>query len=234
MITEVRGRRTGRRCSRRTATLRVDAGSTRGGTAVPAEGCSRPWTTSGSGPRGTAAGRPAAPATRRRCGRRWRRLVDAAARGQRQAYVARLATTRRSAPPARSSARRVSASGTSSTSACTSAGRRTARAWWGGVGQRRVQARCCSGTRSTTAASAGSSSRPTCLNDRSQAAIARLGATREGVLRRHVCRADGTFRDTVVFSILRDEWPPVRAGLRARLPRDPAARVDGCVSSARS
>jgi RimJ/RimL family protein N-acetyltransferase len=54
-------------------------------------------------------------------------------------------------------------------------------------------------------------------NDRSQSAIARLGATREGVLRRHQKRADGTFRDTVVFSVLRDEWPVVRAGLEARL-----------------
>ena len=40
--------------------------------------------------------------------------------------------------------------------------------------------------------------------------IAKLGATREGVLRRHKRRADGTFRDTVVFSVLRDEWPAVR------------------------
>jgi RimJ/RimL family protein N-acetyltransferase len=55
------------------------------------------------------------------------------------------------------------------------------------------------------------------VNQRSQAAIARLGATREGVLRRHTRRADGTFRDTVVFSVLRDEWPQVRAGLEARL-----------------
>jgi N-acetyltransferase len=55
-------------------------------------------------------------------------------------------------------------------------------------------------------------------NDRSQAAIEKLGATREGVLRRHQKRADGTFRDTVVFSILRDEWPTARAGLEARLP----------------
>lgn len=55
------------------------------------------------------------------------------------------------------------------------------------------------------------------INARSQAAIARLGATREGVLRRHKARADGTFRDTVVFSVLREEWPAVRAGLRARL-----------------
>ena len=57
------------------------------------------------------------------------------------------------------------------------------------------------------------------LNERSQAAIARLGATREGVLRRHMRRADGTFRDTVVFSVLRDEWPAVAAGLRTRLDR---------------
>ena len=54
-------------------------------------------------------------------------------------------------------------------------------------------------------------------NERSQAAIARLGATREGVLRRHQKRADGTFRDTVVFSVLLDEWPDVRAALLDRL-----------------
>ena len=55
------------------------------------------------------------------------------------------------------------------------------------------------------------------VNERSQGAIARLGATREGVLRRDKRRADGTFRDTVVFSILREEWPAVRAGLEDRL-----------------
>jgi RimJ/RimL family protein N-acetyltransferase len=55
------------------------------------------------------------------------------------------------------------------------------------------------------------------LNTRSQAAIARLGARREGVLRRHTRREDGSFRDTVVFSVLREEWPDVRAGLEARL-----------------
>lgn len=54
-------------------------------------------------------------------------------------------------------------------------------------------------------------------NEHSQAAIAKLGATREGVLRRHTRRADGTFRDTVVFSITVDDWPAVRAGLRERL-----------------
>jgi hypothetical protein len=45
----------------------------------------------------------------------------------------------------------------------------------------------------------------------------RLGGQREGVLRRHTRREDGTFRDTVVFSVLADEWPTVRAGLKARL-----------------
>jgi RimJ/RimL family protein N-acetyltransferase len=55
------------------------------------------------------------------------------------------------------------------------------------------------------------------LNTRSQEAIARLGARREGVLRREQRREDGTFRDTVVFSILMDEWAAVRAGLTARL-----------------
>ena len=56
-------------------------------------------------------------------------------------------------------------------------------------------------------------------NTRSQAAIAKLGATREGVLRRHMLMADGSFRDTVVFSILADEWPDVRKRLEARINR---------------
>jgi N-acetyltransferase len=55
------------------------------------------------------------------------------------------------------------------------------------------------------------------LNTRSQAAIAKLGATREGVLRRHIKREDGTFRDSVVFSVLKDEWPEVKARLQVRL-----------------
>jgi N-acetyltransferase len=54
-------------------------------------------------------------------------------------------------------------------------------------------------------------------NTRSQAAIAKLGATREGVLRRHMKLADGSWRDTVVFSILADEWPDVRKGLQQRI-----------------
>ena len=55
------------------------------------------------------------------------------------------------------------------------------------------------------------------INTRSQAAIAKLGATREGVLRRHRRRGDGSWRDTVVFSVIVDEWPTVRDGLRRRL-----------------
>lgn len=54
-------------------------------------------------------------------------------------------------------------------------------------------------------------------NARSRAAIEKLGAQFEGVLRRHMRRPDGTWRDTAVYSILVDEWPGVRAGLEARL-----------------
>jgi RimJ/RimL family protein N-acetyltransferase len=54
-------------------------------------------------------------------------------------------------------------------------------------------------------------------NERSQAAIARLGAVREGVLRHQYVRRDGSLRDTVMYSIVPDEWPQVRATLQARL-----------------
>ena len=55
------------------------------------------------------------------------------------------------------------------------------------------------------------------LNAQSRAAIARLGAKQDGVLRNHTRMPDGTLRDTVVFSVLDSEWPAVRNGLRARL-----------------
>lgn len=55
------------------------------------------------------------------------------------------------------------------------------------------------------------------VNTRSRAAIEKLGARFEGVLRRHLRRPDGTWRDTAVYSILVDEWPAVRAGLEARV-----------------
>lgn len=54
-------------------------------------------------------------------------------------------------------------------------------------------------------------------NARSRAAILKLGATFEGIARRHKPRADGTWRDSAVYSVLIDEWPEVRAGLEARL-----------------
>ncbi|TRV74656.1 GNAT family N-acetyltransferase [Streptomyces sp. 130] len=55
------------------------------------------------------------------------------------------------------------------------------------------------------------------LNDRSRKAIARLGARQEGVHRRHRRRPDGSWRDTVYFSLLADEWPQAKARLAARL-----------------
>jgi N-acetyltransferase len=54
-------------------------------------------------------------------------------------------------------------------------------------------------------------------NARSQQAIARLGAQYEGVLRRYQRRSDDTVRDTMMFSVLAEEWPTVRAALIARL-----------------
>jgi uncharacterized protein len=52
-------------------------------------------------------------------------------------------------------------------------------------------------------------------NNRSQAAIERLGASREGVLRHQRLRPDGTWRDTVQYSMISDEWPSARARLEA-------------------
>jgi RimJ/RimL family protein N-acetyltransferase len=54
-------------------------------------------------------------------------------------------------------------------------------------------------------------------NLRSQSAIERLGAKRDGVLRAHMRHRDGSLRDTVVYSILRAEWPALRARLDDRL-----------------
>lgn len=61
------------------------------------------------------------------------------------------------------------------------------------------------------------------LNKASQAAIERLGATRDGVLRGHQQMADGRLRDTVVYSILDREWPAVRQNLQFLLARGGAA-----------
>ncbi|MCC6316548.1 MAG: GNAT family N-acetyltransferase [Gemmatimonadaceae bacterium] len=57
------------------------------------------------------------------------------------------------------------------------------------------------------------------FNFASQQAIARLGAQRDGVLRHHQARRDGTVRDSVMFSILAAEWPDVKRHLELRLQR---------------
>ncbi|GAB5560197.1 MAG: hypothetical protein SynsKO_18440 [Synoicihabitans sp.] len=56
-------------------------------------------------------------------------------------------------------------------------------------------------------------------NTRSQRAIERLGARREGVLRRHMKLYDGFVRDSVFYSILSAEWPTVKTSLESRLDR---------------
>jgi RimJ/RimL family protein N-acetyltransferase len=57
------------------------------------------------------------------------------------------------------------------------------------------------------------------LNEKSRAAILRIGAKQDGILRKHTMTYSGRIRDTVYFSILDDEWPAVKAGLEARLHR---------------
>jgi RimJ/RimL family protein N-acetyltransferase len=57
------------------------------------------------------------------------------------------------------------------------------------------------------------------FNLASQRAIEALGAKRDGVIRHHAPRRDGTARDTVLYSILAHEWPDVRRHLELRLAR---------------
>jgi N-acetyltransferase len=56
-------------------------------------------------------------------------------------------------------------------------------------------------------------------NHASQRAIERLGARRDGVIRHHALRRDGTVRDTVMYSIVAGEWPEIRAHLQYMLAR---------------
>jgi RimJ/RimL family protein N-acetyltransferase len=58
------------------------------------------------------------------------------------------------------------------------------------------------------------------FNFRSQKAIEALGAKKDGVLRHHQARRDGTVRDSVMYSILKSEWPDVRRHLELRLRRN--------------
>jgi len=61
------------------------------------------------------------------------------------------------------------------------------------------------------------------FNFRSQRAIEALGAKKDGVIRNHWPRRDGTIRDTVMYSVLAHEWPDVRRYLQFRLKRNEAA-----------
>jgi len=60
------------------------------------------------------------------------------------------------------------------------------------------------------------------FNYASQRAIERLGAKRDGVIRHHQARRDGTARDSYMYSVLAHEWPDVRRHLRLRLSRNDA------------
>jgi len=62
------------------------------------------------------------------------------------------------------------------------------------------------------------------LNERSQRAIERLGAVKEGVLRNHMIRPDGTIRDSVYYSILDREWPGVKKRLEGMLGVQPTGK----------
>ena len=55
------------------------------------------------------------------------------------------------------------------------------------------------------------------LNEQSRAAILRLGAKQEGILRKHLILPSGRVRDSVLFSIIDEEWPEVKARLTAKL-----------------
>ena len=57
------------------------------------------------------------------------------------------------------------------------------------------------------------------FNNQSRRAIERLGAQLDGILRKHQRAANGTLRDTAVYSITADEWPTVRAHLDFQLAR---------------
>jgi RimJ/RimL family protein N-acetyltransferase len=55
------------------------------------------------------------------------------------------------------------------------------------------------------------------LNTKSRQAILRLGAKKEGVLRKHMIMRDGRVRDSVLYSVIESEWPGVRSGLEAMM-----------------
>ena len=72
------------------------------------------------------------------------------------------------------------------------------------------------------------------LNERSRAALAGIGASEEGTLRRHMLTESGRRRDSVYFSVIEEEWPKVRMHLQQRLARlhAPATTAGPAVPSA--
>jgi len=64
------------------------------------------------------------------------------------------------------------------------------------------------------------------LNERSRAAILRIGAKQEGIFRHHMITDSGRLRDTIYFSIINDEWPEVKERLQAKLA-EPAVKSGG-------
>ncbi|MGW5668118.1 GNAT family N-acetyltransferase [Micromonospora sp. NPDC003776] len=70
------------------------------------------------------------------------------------------------------------------------------------------------------------------LNTTSQRALERLGAVREGVLRRHMLMPDGSWRDSVYFSIIETEWPAVRVHLEQLMQHHEAGTTGGRITGA--
>ena len=64
------------------------------------------------------------------------------------------------------------------------------------------------------------------FNFPSQKAIEALGAKKDGVIRHHFARRDGTVRDSVMYSILAAEWPDVKRHLKLRLQRTVSAKLE--------
>jgi N-acetyltransferase len=69
------------------------------------------------------------------------------------------------------------------------------------------------------------------FNFRSQRAIERLGAKKDGVLRHHALRRDGSVRDSVMYSVLAAEWPDVRRHLELRIARHAEGGATAVASS---
>ena len=89
--------------------------------------------------------------------------------------------------------------------------------------QHHREAAACSDTRSRCYGYERIMLKTDVANERSSKAIARLGASKEGVLRHHMKRPDGSWRDSVVFSILLDEWPSVKDKLETALAKHAVA-----------